>query len=100
MLGGMVATPASPSWVSGRATQRTWPGSRWFSPSGFSMPAFAALVAYDGARFSGFQRQSEDKGPTVQGALEASLERLTGVATAVTAAGRTGSGVHGTGQVS
>lgn len=63
------------------------------------MLAFAALVAYDGARFSGFQRQSADKGPTVQGALEAALEQLTGVATAVTAAGRTDSGVHATGQV-
>jgi tRNA pseudouridine38-40 synthase len=63
------------------------------------MPAFAALVAYDGTRFSGFQRQSEGKGPTVQGALEAALERLTGAATTVTAAGRTDSGVHATGQV-
>lgn len=63
------------------------------------MSAFASLVAYDGARFSGFQRQSEDKGPTVQRALEAALERLTGVATTVTAAGRTDSGVHATGQV-
>jgi len=63
------------------------------------MPAFATLVAYDGARFSGFQRQSADKGPTVQGALEAALEQLTGAATAVTAAGRTDSGVHATGQV-
>jgi tRNA pseudouridine38-40 synthase len=61
--------------------------------------AFAALVAYDGARFSGFQRQSAEKGPTVQGALEAALEQLTGKATAVTAAGRTDSGVHATGQV-
>jgi tRNA pseudouridine38-40 synthase len=63
------------------------------------MPAFAALVAYDGARFCGFQRQSEDKGPTVQGAVEAALKRLTGAPTAVTAAGRTDSGVHATGQV-
>jgi tRNA pseudouridine38-40 synthase len=63
------------------------------------MPAFAALVAYDGARFSGFQRQSAEKGPTVQGAIEAALERLTGEATAVVAAGRTDSGVHATGQV-
>ena len=63
------------------------------------MSAFAALVAYDGARFSGFQRQSADKGSTVQGALEAALKRLTGVATTVTAAGRTDSGVHATGQV-
>ena len=63
------------------------------------MPTFAALVAYDGALFSGFQRQSAEKGPTVQGAIEVALERLTGEATAVTAAGRTDSGVHATGQV-
>ena len=31
----------------------------------------AALVEYDGTRFAGFQRQSADKGPTVQGAIEA-----------------------------
>jgi tRNA pseudouridine38-40 synthase len=63
------------------------------------VPTFAALVAYDGARFSGFQRQSAEKGPTVQGALEAALRRLTGVATTVTAAGRTDAGTHATGQV-
>jgi tRNA pseudouridine38-40 synthase len=63
------------------------------------MRVFAALVAYDGARFSGFQRQSAEKGPTVQGAIEAALEQLTGAATTVAAAGRTDAGVHATGQV-
>jgi len=77
--------------------RRIWPGSRW--SSAFTVPTFAALVTYDGARYSGFQRQSADKGPTVQGAIEAALERLTGEATAVVAAGRTDSGVHATGQV-
>jgi tRNA pseudouridine38-40 synthase len=61
--------------------------------------AFAALVAYDGARFSGFQRQSAGKGPTAQGALETALTRLTGEAIKVVAAGRTDTGVHASGQV-
>lgn len=59
----------------------------------------AALVAYDGTRFAGFQRQSPDKGPTVQGTLETVIERIAGVAIPVEAAGRTDSGVHATGQV-
>jgi tRNA pseudouridine38-40 synthase len=59
----------------------------------------AALVAYDGTRFAGFQRQAADKGPTVQGTLEAALQRVVGEAVAVEAAGRTDSGVHATGQV-
>lgn len=59
----------------------------------------AALVAYDGTRFAGFQRQSADKGPTVQGEIEAAIQRITGAATPVEAAGRTDSGVHASGQV-
>lgn len=60
---------------------------------------FAALVEYDGTRFAGFQRQSVEKGPTVQGAIEAALERIAGEAIGIEAAGRTDSGVHATGQV-
>ena len=63
------------------------------------MTTFAALVAYDGTRLSGFQRQAADKGPTAQGALEAALERVAGEPIALVAAGRTDSGVHATGQV-
>lgn len=59
----------------------------------------AALVAYDGTRFAGFQRQSADKGPTVQGEIEAALQRIAGAAIPIEAAGRTDSGVHATGQV-
>jgi tRNA pseudouridine38-40 synthase len=59
----------------------------------------AALVAYDGTRFAGFQRQSPEKGPTVQGTLEAVIGRIAGEAISVEAAGRTDSGVHATGQV-
>ena len=59
----------------------------------------AALVAYDGTDFKGFQRQAAERGRTVQGCLEAALARLTGVATTVEGAGRTDSGVHASGQV-
>lgn len=59
----------------------------------------AALIAYDGTCFAGFQRQSADKGPTVQGAIEAALLRIAGEPVAVEAAGRTDSGVHAAGQV-
>ena len=59
----------------------------------------AALVAYDGTRFAGFQRQSPDKGPTVQGAIEEAFQRVAGEVVSVEGAGRTDSGVHATGQV-
>ncbi|MFI5277712.1 MAG: tRNA pseudouridine(38-40) synthase TruA [Ktedonobacterales bacterium] len=59
----------------------------------------AALVAYDGTRYHGFQRQSAQRGPTVQGELEAAIARITGEAARLTGAGRTDSGVHATGQV-
>ena len=38
------------------------------------------LVEYDGTRFAGFQRQAPEKGPTVQGALEAALAAEAGLA--------------------
>jgi tRNA pseudouridine38-40 synthase len=59
----------------------------------------AALVEYDGTRFAGFQRQSLNKGPTVQGAIETAISRITGEVVSIEAAGRTDSGVHATGQV-
>lgn len=59
----------------------------------------AALVAYDGTCFKGFQRQAPERGRTVQGHLEDALATLTGVATPVEGAGRTDRGVHASGQV-
>ena len=59
----------------------------------------AALVAYDGTDFKGFQRQAPGRGRTAQGELEVALLRLTGEAIAVEGAGRTDSGVHASGQV-
>ncbi|HEY0776888.1 MAG TPA: tRNA pseudouridine(38-40) synthase TruA [Gemmatirosa sp.] len=54
------------------------------------------VLHYDGARFAGWQRQRETR--TVQGELEAALERLTRRHVAVLGAGRTDAGVHARGQ--
>ncbi|GAB4411411.1 MAG: tRNA pseudouridine(38-40) synthase TruA [Anaerolineae bacterium] len=59
---------------------------------------YRAVVAYDGTRFQGFQRQAGET-PTVQAALEAAIERVTGQRVTLKAAGRTDTGVHATGQV-
>lgn len=59
---------------------------------------YRAVVAYDGTRYYGFQRQAGDT-PTIQGALETALARVTQQSVTVTGAGRTDRGVHATGQV-
>lgn len=57
-----------------------------------------AALAYDGAAYQGFQRQA-DGVPTVQAAVEAALEQVSGKAITVVGAGRTDTGVHASGQV-
>jgi len=54
------------------------------------------VLHYDGARFAGWQRQAAAR--TVQGELEAALERLCRVRVPVVGAGRTDAGVHARGQ--
>ena len=58
---------------------------------------FKLTLHYDGSAFHGWQVQPGQ--PTVQGALEAVVSRLTGEHRTVLGAGRTDTGVHATGQV-
>ncbi|WP_227270520.1 tRNA pseudouridine(38-40) synthase TruA [Roseobacter weihaiensis] len=61
------------------------------------MPRYALKVEYHGAPFAGWQRQKDQ--PTVQGAIETALGRITPGPHTIAAAGRTDAGVHATGQV-
>jgi tRNA pseudouridine38-40 synthase len=61
------------------------------------MPRYALRIEYDGAPFSGWQRQKDV--PSVQGAIEAALAKLEPRDHTIAAAGRTDAGVHGLGQV-
>jgi tRNA pseudouridine38-40 synthase len=57
-----------------------------------------AVIAYDGTDYHGFQRQSPDREPSIQGTLEGALSKI-GQAGEVQGAGRTDAGVHASGQV-
>ena len=62
------------------------------------MTRFAALIAYDGTAYYGFQRQREGQ-PTIQSEIERALSVLARETIVITGAGRTDSGVHALGQV-
>ena len=55
-------------------------------------------MAYDGSAYQGFQRQAGET-PTIQGAVEAAIFKITQQPVDVIGAGRTDSGVHASGQV-
>lgn len=61
------------------------------------MPTFKLTLAYDGTDFAGWQRQPDKR--TVQGELEAAIERITQAKSKCIASGRTDAGVHALGQV-
>jgi tRNA pseudouridine38-40 synthase len=61
------------------------------------MRTLKLTLAYDGTGYAGWQVQPGQ--PTVQGTLEAVLEKVTGESLHVLASGRTDAGVHAAGQV-
>ncbi|MGI4876053.1 MAG: tRNA pseudouridine(38-40) synthase TruA [Janthinobacterium lividum] len=61
------------------------------------MTRFRLTVEYDGGPFMGWQRQHH--GPSVQGAIEAAILRVTGEAATIFGCGRTDAGVHAVAQV-
>lgn len=62
------------------------------------MPRWRLDIAYDGSQYNGWQRQPH--APTIQGAIEAVIHRITQRTDAeLTGAGRTDTGVHARGQV-
>ncbi|MCV2894170.1 tRNA pseudouridine(38-40) synthase TruA [Lentibacter sp. XHP0401] len=61
------------------------------------MPRYALKIEYNGAPYSGWQRQKEET--TVQGTIEAALAKLEPRTHQIAAAGRTDAGVHALGQV-
>ncbi len=64
------------------------------------MVHYKAILAYDGNRFAGFQRQKKESGErTVQAVVEKALARLGWQEKTILFAGRTDTGVHAIGQV-
>ncbi|NVM56572.1 MAG: tRNA pseudouridine(38-40) synthase TruA [Desulfobacterales bacterium] len=61
------------------------------------MQNFKLIIEYDGTAYHGWQRQNDT--PTVQGAIEAELEAMTGRSVTVIGSGRTDAGVHALNQV-
>jgi tRNA pseudouridine38-40 synthase len=61
------------------------------------MVRYQAILAYDGTRFQGFQRQENAR--TVQNVVERALHALGWNGKTILAAGRTDTGVHASGQV-
>jgi tRNA pseudouridine38-40 synthase len=61
------------------------------------MERYQVILAYDGSRYKGFQRQA--KARSVQGVVEDALHKLGWQGKSILAAGRTDTGVHAQGQV-
>lgn len=59
---------------------------------------YKMILEYEGTRYNGWQKQGNSEN-TIQGKLEAVLERMIGAPVEVHGAGRTDAGVHALGQV-
>ena len=61
------------------------------------MPRYKLTIEYDGTDISGWQRQ--DDAPSVQGYIEAAVQRFSGEDVTIHCAGRTDAGVHALAQI-
>lgn len=59
---------------------------------------YKVLVRYDGSRYGGWQKQTKSP-TTIQGKIEAVLEKMCGCPIEIAGSGRTDAGVHANGQV-
>lgn len=59
---------------------------------------YKLVLAYDGSKYNGFQRQSKHPEKTIQGKIEAVLSRLFDEEIQIIGSGRTDAGVHSHGQ--
>lgn len=60
---------------------------------------YKMIIAYDGSRYNGFQRQSKHPEKTIQGKIENVLSKLFEEDIQIIGSGRTDAGVHSKGQV-
>ena len=63
------------------------------------MTNYKMIIAYDGSRYNGFQRQSKHPEKTIQGKIENVLSKLFEEEIQIIGSGRTDAGVHSKGQV-
>lgn len=63
------------------------------------MTNYKLIIAYDGSRYNGFQRQSKHPEKTIQGKLENVLSKLFDEEVQIIGSGRTDAGVHAKAQV-
>ena len=63
------------------------------------MTNYKMIIAYDGSRYNGFQKQSKHPEKTIQGKLENVLTKLFNEPIQIIGSGRTDAGVHSKGQV-